>query len=91
MKHTNAQLGPYIDYDIGHNDKEPKFKVGDHVRISKHKNVFENGYTPNWCEYVFVNKKVKNTVSWKYVISNLNDEEIAETFYEKELQETCQT
>ena len=44
------------------NDKDPKFKVGDHVRISKYKNAFAKGYTSNWFEEVFVIKKVENTV-----------------------------
>ena len=52
------------------NDKNPKFKVGDHVRISKYKNIFAKGYSPNWSEEVFVIKKVKNTVPWTYVINN---------------------
>ena len=72
------------------NDKDPKFKVGDHVRISKYKNIFAKGYTPNWSEEVFVIKKVKNTVPWTYVINDLNGEEIIGTFYEKELQKTNQ-
>ena len=63
-----------------------KFKVGDHVRISKYKNIFARGYTPNWSEEIFVIKKIKNTVPWTYVIDDLNGEEIAGTFYEKELQ-----
>ena len=72
------------------NDKDPEFKVGDHVRISKYKNIFAKGYTPNWSEEVFVIKKVKNTVPWTYVINDLNGEEIIGTFYEKELQKTNQ-
>ena len=40
------------------NDKNSKFKFGDHVRISKYKNIFTKGYTPNWCQEVFVIKKV---------------------------------
>ena len=43
----------------GSNEKGPKFKVGDHVRISKFKNVFTKGYTPNWSKEVFVVKKIK--------------------------------
>ena len=62
------------------NDKDPKFKVGDHVRISKHKNNFATGYRPNWLEEIFVIKKVKNTASWTYVINDLNGEEIIRTF-----------
>ena len=72
------------------NDKDPKFKVGDHVRISKYKNIFAKGYTPNWSEEVFVIKKVKNTVPWMYVINDLNGEEIIGTCYGKELQKTNQ-
>ena len=72
------------------NDKDPKFKVVDHVRISKCKNIFAKGYTPNWSEEVFVIKKVKNTVPWTYIINDLNGEEVIGTFYEKELQKTNQ-
>ena len=68
------------------NDKDPKFKVSDHVRISKHKNIFAKGYTPNWSEEAFVIKKAKNTVPWIYVINDLNGDVTNGTFYEKELQ-----
>ena len=72
------------------NEKDPKFKVGDHVRISKFKNIFAKGYTPNWSEEIFVVKKIKNTVPWTYIINDLNGEEIVGSFYEKELQKTGQ-
>ena len=65
-----------------------KFKVGNYVRISKYKNIFAKGYIPNSSEEVFVIKKVKNTVPSRYVIDDLNDKEIIEIFYEKELQKT---
>ena len=65
-------------------------KVGDHVRISKNKNIFAKGYTQNWSEEVFVVSKIKNTVPWTYVINDLNGEEIPGSFYEKELQKTSQ-
>ena len=55
------------------------------MRISKHKDIFVKGYVPNLSKGVIVIKKVKNTVTWTYVISDLNGEEIAGTFYEKEL------
>ena len=71
-------------------DNDPKFKVGDHVRISKYKNIFPKGYTPNWSEEVFVIKKIKNSVPWTYVINDLSGEEIIGTFYEKELQKIDQ-
>ena len=72
------------------NERDPKFKVGDHVRISKYKNIFAEGYTPNWSEEIFVLKKIKNAVSRTYVINDLNGEEIVRTFYEKGLQKTNQ-
>ena len=62
------------------NNKDPKSEVSDIVRISKHKNIFAKGYTPNWSDEVFVIKKVKNTVPWIYVINDLNGHEIAGTF-----------
>ena len=70
--------------------KNPKFKVDDHVRISKCKNIFAKGYTPNWSEEIFVISKIKNKVPWIYVINDLNGEEITGSFYENELQKTNQ-
>ena len=83
MKPVDVKDNTYIDLKKEVNDKDPKFKVGDHVRISKYKNIFAKGYTPNWSEEVFIIKKVKNIVPWTYVIDDLNDEEIIGTFYEK--------
>ena len=68
----------YAKYNEDSNKKNPKFKVGDHVRISKYKNIFAKGYTPNWSEEVFVVSKIKNTVPWTYAISDLNGKEILE-------------
>ena len=78
------------EYNENCNEKDPKFKVGDRVRISKYKNIFAKGYTPNWSEEVFVVNKIKNTVPWTYTISDLNGEPITGSFYEKELQKTSQ-
>ena len=58
MKPVDAKDNTYIDFKKEVNDKSAKFKVGDHVRISKYKNIFSKGYTPNWSEEVFVIKKV---------------------------------
>ena len=84
MKPVDVKDNTYINTDKETNDKDPKFKVGDRVRISKYKNIFAKDYTPNWSEEIFVIKKVKNTVPWTYVINDLNGEEITGTFYEKE-------
>ena len=55
-----------------------------------YKNIFAKGYAPNWSEEIFIVSKIKDTVPWTYVISDLNGEEIIGTFYEKELQKTIQ-
>ena len=90
MKPADVKDNTYINADKEINNKDPKFKVGDHVRISKYKSIFAKGYMPNWSEEVFLIKKVKNTVPWTYVINDLNGEEITGTFHEKELQKTNQ-
>ena len=88
IRPTEVKFKTYIDSIKEFNDKDPKFKVGDHVRISKYKNIFAKGYTPNWSEEVFVISKIKKTVTWTYVINHLNGKEIIGTFYEKELLRT---
>ena len=64
--HTTIKMKPiditgdfYAKYNEDFNKKDPKFKVGDHVRISKYKNIFAKGYTGNWSEGVFVVSKIK--------------------------------
>ena len=90
MKPVEVTDDSYAEYNEDFNKKDPKFKVGDHVRISKYKNIFAKGYTPNWSEEVFVVSKIKNTNPWTYVINDLNGEEIIGIFYEKKLQKTNQ-
>ena len=90
MKLDDIKVSTYFYQGVKRNKKDPKFKVSDHVRISKYKNIFAEGYTPNWSEKVFVITKVQNTVPWIYIISDLIDEEIVGTFYEKELQKASQ-
>ena len=90
MKPIDVKDNTYINTSKEINNEDPKFKVGDHVRISKYKNIFAKGYMPNWSEEVLVIKKVKNTVPWTYVINDLNGEEIIGTLHEKELQKTNQ-
>ena len=86
----DVQDKTYINTDKKVNDKDPQFKVGDHVKISKYQNIFAKDYTPNWSEEVFVTKDIQNTVPWTYIISDLNNKEITGTFYERELQKTNQ-
>ena len=90
MKPVDVKDDTYIDFKKEVYDRDPKFKVGDQVRISKYKNIFAKEYTPNWTEEVFVISKIKNTFPWTYVINDLNGEVIIGTFYEKELKKTDQ-
>ena len=86
MKPVDVTSESYAEYNEGSNETRPK--VGDRVKISKQKNIFAKGYTQKWSEEVFIISKIKNTVLWTYVISDLNREKIDGTFYEKELQKT---
>ena len=90
MKPVNNTSDCYAEYSEDSNEKDPKFKVGDHVRISKSKNFLLKRYSQNWSDEVFIIRKIKNTVPWTYVISDLNGEPITGSFYEKELQKTNQ-
>ena len=88
MKPSDVKDNTYIDFAKEINKKNPKFKVGDDVRISQYKNTFAKGYIPSWSEEVVVVSKIKNTVPWTYVINDLNGGKIIGTFYERELQKT---
>ena len=94
-KHNTIKMKPidvgnnnkrvYIDE---HNEKRSIFKVGDRVRISKFKNIFAKGYTPNWSKGIFIVNKINDTVPYTYNIKDLNDEEIIGSFYDRELQKS---
>ena len=75
----------YIDE---HNEKDSRFKVGNRVRISKFKNIFAKGYTPNWSKEIFIVDKINDAVPYTYNLEDLNGEEIIGSFYDKELQKT---
>ena len=90
MKPVDVKDNTYIGFKKEVNDKNHKFKVGDHVRISKYTNIFGKGYMPNWSEEIFIIKKIENTVPWTYVLNDLNGEEIIGTFYKNEPQKTEQ-
>ena len=93
-KHSTIKMKPIDVKDnkkvyIGeHNEKDSRFKVGDRVRISKFKNIFAKGYTPNWSKEIFIVDKINDTVPYTYNIKDLNDEEIIGSFYNRELQKT---
>ena len=68
VKSTDVKLSKYIELSVENKNKDPKFKVGDHVRILTYKTFFTQGSAPNWSEEVFVIKKVTNiVVPWTYI------------------------
>ena len=90
MKPVDVTDDSYAKYNKDSNEKDLRFKLGNHVRTSKYKNIFLNRHAPNWSEEVLFVSKIKNTIMWTYVISDLNGEPITGSFYEKELQKTSQ-
>lgn len=68
--------------------KLSKFNVGDYVRISKYKNIFEKGYTPNWTTEIFKIKTVKNTYPTTYILEDYQGNPIKGGFYDEELTKT---
>ena len=90
MKPVDVKSNTYNDSIKKINNKDPKFKIGDTVRISNNKIIFAKDYTPNWFEEIFVIKKVKHTVLQTYIINDLNGEEIVGAFYEKEVEKANQ-
>ena len=83
MKPVDVKDKTYIDFKKEINDKDCKFKVGDHVRISRYKNIFAKGYMPNWSEEAFIVSKIKNTVPWTYVLTIIMAKILLEHFMKK--------
>ena len=76
MKPKDVKNDSFVEYIEESNKKDPKFEIADHARISKYKNIFAKGYTPDWSEEVFVVNAIQNTVPWTYLINDLNGKEI---------------
>ena len=83
MKPIDVTNDSFAKYNEESNKEDPKFKIGDHVKISKYKNIFAKGYAPNWSEEVFIINKINNTVPWTYAISDVNGEKLLEVFMKK--------
>ena len=78
IKPIDVKSNSYAEFNVGSNEKDPKFKIGDRVRISKYKNIFAGRYAPNWSEEVFVISKIKNTVPWTFTF--LSFSKVPQTF-----------
>ena len=70
MKPIDVTSDSYAEQNEDFNEKDPQFKVGDHVRIPKYKNIFAKGYTQNQSEEVFIIIEIKYTVPYTYVMSD---------------------
>ena len=82
VKPIDIKPDSYAEYNVHSNEKDPKFQVHDHIRISKYKDAFAKRYTSR--------KRFCNTVPWTYVIGDLNGANFIGTFYNKELRKTNQ-
>ena len=88
MKPKDVKYDNKIVYIDELNKKNARYNVGDRVIISKFKNIFAKGYSPNWSKEIFIVNKINETVPYTYNLKDLNDEEIIVSFYERELQKT---
>ena len=76
--------------EFGGKTLAPTFSIGDNVRITKKKSLFDKGYTQRWTEEVFKISKIQLTIPVTYKITYYNGEEIQGSFYEQELRKTMQ-
>ena len=58
MKSIDVKLSTYTDFDQAKSNEDPKFKVGDHARMSKYANIFAKNKTSNWSEEIFATKQL---------------------------------
>ena len=83
IKHVGVKGNTYIELGKENNDKNPKFKIGDYVRISKYKNTFAKGCAPDWSEEVFIIKKVKILFHGHMLLIILMVKKLLERFMKK--------
>ena len=83
MKPVDVKSNTYLNSSMESNDEDPKFKIGNIVRISKYKNIFAKGYAPNWSEKVFMTEKVKKTVLWTMLLAILKVKKLLGRFTKK--------
>ena len=78
-----GRQGTYIDFNKKNNKEDLKFKIGDHVRISKYKNIFAKGYVPSWPEEFFVIKMLKILCHWHMLLVILMAKKLLKRFTKK--------
>ena len=90
MKPVDVKSNTYIDSSKEINDKDPKFKISDFVRILKYKNIFANVFTLNYSEEVFVIKKVKKLCQGHMLLMIFMEKNFFERFTKKNCKKTNQ-
>ena len=90
LKEDEHKLWRNLYPEFGCKTLTPKFSIGDHVRITKKKKIFDKGYTHRWTEEICTISKIQLTIPVTYKITDYNGKEIQGSFYEQELQKTKQ-
>ena len=89
-KENESEVWENLFRDEEHAKKSNKFKVGDSVRISRIKGIFEHGFLPNWSKQIYKIHKINNSIPVTYILKDLQGEIIVGSFYIEELQKTSQ-
>ena len=89
-KENESEIWENLFRDEEHARKSYKFKVGDTVRISRIKGIFEHGFLPNWSEQIYKIHEINNSIPETYILKDLQGEIIVGSFYNEELQKTSQ-
>ena len=89
-KKMNLMFWENIFKDDEQHKKSSKFKIGETVRISRIKGIFEHGFLPNWSEQIYKIHKINNSSPVTYILEDLQGETIEGSFYNEELQKTSQ-
>ena len=78
MKSVDVKSNTYVNSSKEINNKDPKFRIGDIIRISKHKNIFAKGYVPNWSENLLQKLKIVSRRDMLLVV--LTEKKLLERF-----------
>ena len=89
-KPADVKSSTCIDFGVEKSNRDSKFEVDNHARVSKYKTISAKGYTRNWSEEVFEIKKNKSAVPWMYVIEDVNDKKLMESFRKKNYKKSNQ-
>ena len=89
-KENESEVWENLFRDYEQANKSKKFKIGDTVRISRIKGIFEHGFLPNWTEHIYKIHKINKSTPVTYILKDLKDEIVEGGSYKEELQKTSQ-